>query len=86
VTYETYTTKIDSEKGAGGMNISVELKQAQQQEPQHFQKRIGSTFYKVAIYTSNTSKEHIGDKILRLAKNDITKLATIPTDKRVMGQ
>jgi len=68
------------------MSISAETKQIQQQEPQHFQKRIGSTFYKVAVYTSNTSKEHIGDKILRLAKNDIAKLATIPTDKKAAGQ
>jgi hypothetical protein len=33
-------------------------------------KRIGSTTYKVAVYFSGTSKETMGDKLLRLMKTE----------------
>ena len=56
------------------------------QQPQYFKKRIGSTHYKVAVYQSDTSKERIEDKILRMAKNDVANLAKIPTVKKVVGQ
>lgn len=62
------------------MNNSAEkLKQ----QPHHFKKRIGSTYYKVAVYHSDTSKEKLEDKILRLAKNDA---ANIVTTKAAMNQ
>ena len=60
--------------------------QPTQQQPQHFMKRIGTTNYKVAVHFSNTSKESIGDKILRMAKNDVAELAEIPTAERVVVQ
>ncbi|MCL1884607.1 MAG: transposon-encoded TnpW family protein [Defluviitaleaceae bacterium] len=51
--------------------------QLSQPQPQHhFKKRIGSTFYKVAVFHSDTSKEKLEDKILRLAKNDAANIAT----------
>jgi hypothetical protein len=37
-------------------------------EPYNLQKRIGSTTYEVSIHFSKTSKETIGDKIIRLMK------------------
>ena len=37
-------------------------------EPYNLQKRIGSTTYVVSVHFSKTSKETIGDKILRLIK------------------
>jgi hypothetical protein len=39
-------------------------------EPFKLQKRIGSTVYSVNAYFSNSTSESLGDKILRLAKND----------------
>jgi hypothetical protein len=62
-----------------------QAKQVPQQQPQYFKKRIGSTIYKVAVHSSNTSKENIEDKILRLAKNDIANLTQVPTAKRAVG-
>ena len=56
------------------------------QQPHHFRKRIGSTFYKVAVYHSNTSKENIEDKILRLAKNDAVNIATATGTKGAVNQ
>jgi len=56
-----------------------------QQQPQYFRKRIGSTNYKVAVYSSTTSKESIEDKILRLANNDIADITKIATSKKVVG-
>ena len=34
-------------------------------------KRIGTTIYQVSVFTSNTSKETISDKVSRLIKNDV---------------
>jgi hypothetical protein len=34
-------------------------------------KRIGTTVYQVSVFTSNTSKETISDKVSRLIKNDV---------------
>ena len=61
-------------------------KDQQPQEPQYFKTRIGSTYYKVAVYPSNISKEHIQDKILRLAKSDAAKLAKAPTAEKAVEQ
>ncbi|MCL1882331.1 MAG: transposon-encoded TnpW family protein [Defluviitaleaceae bacterium] len=35
-------------------------------------KKIGNTTYRISVYHSTTSKENLQDKILRLAKNDLT--------------
>jgi hypothetical protein len=40
------------------------------QEPCRFEKRLGSTLYLVNIHFSETSKETMNDKILRLVKNE----------------
>ena len=56
------------------------------QQPQYFKKRIGSTYYKVAVYQSDTSKENIEDKILRMAKNDAANIASIATTKGATSQ
>ena len=40
-------------------------------EPATFQKRIGSTNFTVAVHFSKTSKETMGDKIIRMIKNDV---------------
>jgi len=45
-----------------------------------FNKRIGSSLYKVFVYFSEDSKEAINDKIFRLAKNELNfdpKYATV---------
>ena len=34
-------------------------------------KRIGSTMYKVNVYSSQTSKETVGEKIMRIIRNDL---------------
>jgi hypothetical protein len=38
-----------------------------------FTRRIGSTNYEVAVYLSETSRETMDDKILRLIQNDASK-------------
>ena len=40
------------------------------QEPCRFEKRLGSTLYLVNVHFSETSRETIDDKILRLVKNE----------------
>ena len=39
-------------------------------EQPDFEKRIGNTTYRVKVYFSQTSKETMSDKVLRLIKND----------------
>ena len=34
-------------------------------------KRIGTTVYQVSVFTSNTSRETISDKVSRMIKNDV---------------
>ena len=36
-------------------------------------KKIGNTMYRVSVFHSATSKENLSEKILRLAKNDLTR-------------
>jgi len=83
VLYEKHNTKNQFQKGADTMSISAEKPK---QQPHHFKKRIGSTYYKVAVYHSDTSKENIEDKILRLAKNDAANIASIVTTKAAINQ
>jgi len=42
------------------------------EKPAMMLKRIGSTTYKISVYSSKTSKETLQDKVLRLIKNDIS--------------
>lgn len=42
-------------------------------KPLRLTKRIGSTTYKVSVHFSRTSKETMGDKIIRLIEKDAGK-------------
>jgi len=44
-------------------------------EPSKFEKRIGSTTYRVSVHFSQTSTETIEDKILRLLKSEVRESA-----------
>ncbi|HBU12595.1 MAG TPA: hypothetical protein DEB31_07700 [Clostridiales bacterium] len=41
----------------------------------HMRKRIGSTVYEVNIHFNQDAKETMDDKILRLIRNDLNKVA-----------
>jgi len=41
-----------------------------QAEATTIRRKIGNTVYRVSVHFSNTSKERLGDKVLRLARND----------------
>lgn len=41
------------------------------EQPHTFYKKIGSTVYEVCVHFSQTSRENMNDKILRLIKNDV---------------
>lgn len=41
-----------------------------EQQPMRLTRRIGQTTYKVNVHFSETSKETMGDKIIRLIKNE----------------
>ena len=49
-------------------------------------KKIGNTLYRVFVYNSDTSKERIEDKILRLAKNDAANILKIADTKEAVNQ
>jgi len=44
-------------------------------------RKIGNTIYRVSVHFSDTSKERIEDKILRMVSNDISGLSNIATNK-----
>jgi len=41
-------------------------------ETGRFTRRIGNTVYRVNVYSSQTNSETLGDKIIRLVKNDVS--------------
>jgi hypothetical protein len=85
--WQTGITKIITEGGLCIENTIVkQVASLQPQQPQYFKKRIGATYYKVAIYKSNTSTENIEDKILHLAKNDATNIAIATSAKGAVNQ
>ena len=43
--------------------------------PANFTKRIGSTTYTVSVYQSQTSKETIEDKLMRLIESEVRRSA-----------
>ena len=47
-----------------------------QQNYYYINRRIGSTNYKVKVYFSNTERETMEEKILRMVKNDAMQNAT----------
>ena len=42
-----------------------------QDKPVIMLKRIGTTVYQVSVFTSNTSRETLTDKVSRMIKNDV---------------
>jgi len=44
-------------------------------EPPKYEKRIGSTVYRVSVHFSHTSSETIEDKLLRLMESEVRKSA-----------
>ena len=46
------------------------VKTEQPHESKTFTKRIGSTNYRVSVHFSDTSRETMNEKIMRLIKND----------------
>jgi hypothetical protein len=62
------------------MQNSVAKKHSQQDKkpsttPPMFRRKIGSTIYTVSVHSSQTSKETIEDKLLRLIKNGVCNSA-----------
>jgi len=47
-------------------------------KPLRLTRRIGSTTYRVSVHFSGTSRETMGDKILRLIQNDATGTQETP--------
>ena len=45
--------------------------QQQQAGAATIRRKIGNTVYRVSVHFSNTSKERLEDKVLRLARNDV---------------
>ncbi|GHU94823.1 hypothetical protein FACS1894208_06560 [Clostridia bacterium] len=42
-------------------------------EPMTFTRKIGSTDFEIAVYFSQTNKETLNDKIMRLIKSETTR-------------
>jgi hypothetical protein len=56
-------------------------------KPQKFMKRIDSTNYVVSVYFSQTSKEKVEDKLLRLMIRDMDKIPiTVPQMPMTVGK
>ena len=51
------------------------IKPERKHETRIFTKRIGSTNYSVAVHFSETSRETVNEKIIRLIKNDTSRKA-----------
>jgi hypothetical protein len=53
------------------MQTSAITKPVNRAQPRrHFTKRIGNTNYEVSVHFSDTSRESLEDKIMRLIRND----------------
>ncbi len=48
----------------------VDCKNTAIEEPQKIKRKIGTTTYEVSLYFSKTSRESMGDKVIRLLEND----------------
>ena len=59
-----------ADKSAAGISGKNAVK-----EPLNLLKRIGSTTYQVSVYFSETSKETLEDKILRLIEREVQNSA-----------
>ena len=55
--------------------LTNELNAADTVEPSEFNRKIGSTTYVVAVYSSRTSTETFEDKILRLIESEVRESA-----------
>ena len=65
-----YSTATAPEKGASAATTAHT-----EREPLKLRKRIGSVIYEVSVHFSNTSKETMEDKILRLIEREVSKSA-----------
>ena len=54
-------------------------------EPLKLTKRIGSTTYTVSVHFSQTSKETVEDKLLRLMERDVGEMYSSPTQSPVQS-
>jgi len=57
-------------KGADKMQTAADKKEQSPRESGVFTKRIGSTNYRVSVHFSDTSRETMNDKIIRMIKNE----------------
>ena len=62
------------ERGANPMpTLTADRAVERADKPLHITKRIGSTTYKVSVHFSRTSRETMGDKLIRLIERDAVK-------------
>ena len=59
----------------GGEIVEIIKSNSVNAEPFRFSKKIGSTIYTVTAHFSQTSKETVEDKMLRVIENEATKIA-----------
>ena len=72
----TIFKKTKYTKGANTMQKTPTCKVTNQEgAPPRFTQRIGSTVYEASIHFSETSKETVEDKILRMLKSEVYKSA-----------
>jgi len=49
-------------------------------------RKIGNTVYRVSVHFSNTSKERLEDKVLRLARNDVISITDFTKNNLANGE
>ena len=49
-------------------------------------RKIGNTVYRVSVHFSNTSKERLEDKVLRLARNDVISITDFTKNNLAYGE
>lgn len=76
-TQSAHLRKIERSNRMTNINGTSAIK-TMSQPPHIISKRIGGTTYRVAVHFSQTSKENMGDKIVRLIQNE--------ADRKVVGQ
>jgi len=63
---------------------NAEVNPEQDKKPLRLTKRIGNTTYKVNVHFSGTSKETVGDKIMRLIANEVEN--NVPQTRSLVGK
>ena len=77
ITYDSHGTSnnIFFEKGADSMKPTEVKTERPPREPNAFTRRIGSTTYTVGVHFSDTSKDTVNDKIVRLVRREAEEKA-----------